>query len=137
MPFHWFLIKKMTCMNSKTTERPVPTLTTRIFIFATKFLCQMASLNQCSHHIETSQLICRVNQLTSFYIMETLVVKRLRYRDGISMCSATVLMERWYICMGSWSRCDQIPRREGSISLFKSLHLCRIYILYMNGVEGW
>ena len=31
--------------------------------------------DQCSHHIETSQLICRANQLTGFYMMGTLVVK--------------------------------------------------------------
>ena len=33
--------------------------------------------DQCSHHIETSQLICRANQLTGFYMMGTLVVKGL------------------------------------------------------------
>ena len=32
------------------------------------------------HHIETSQLICSANQLTDFYVMGTLVVKRLRRR---------------------------------------------------------
>ena len=31
--------------------------------------------DQCSHHIETSQLICRANQVTGFYMMRTLVVK--------------------------------------------------------------
>ena len=30
--------------------------------------------DQYSHHIETSQLICRANQLTGFYMMRTLVV---------------------------------------------------------------
>ena len=33
--------------------------------------------DQCSHHIETSQLICSANQLISFYMMGTLVVKGL------------------------------------------------------------
>ena len=33
--------------------------------------------DQYSHHIENSQLICRANQLTSFYIIGTLVVKGL------------------------------------------------------------
>ena len=33
--------------------------------------------DQCSHHIETSQLICRANQLTGFYIKGTFIVKRL------------------------------------------------------------
>ena len=32
---------------------------------------------QFSYHIETSQLICRANQLTGFYMMGTLVVKGL------------------------------------------------------------
>ena len=32
---------------------------------------------QCSRHIETSQLICSANPLTGFYMMGTLVVKRL------------------------------------------------------------
>ena len=31
--------------------------------------------DQCSHHIETCQLICGGNQLTGFYMMGTLVVK--------------------------------------------------------------
>ena len=33
--------------------------------------------DQCSHHIETSQLICSENQLSGFYIMGSLVVKGL------------------------------------------------------------
>ena len=33
--------------------------------------------DQCSHHIKTSQKIGRANQLTGFYMMRTLVVKRL------------------------------------------------------------
>ena len=33
--------------------------------------------DQFSHHIETNQSICSVNQLTGFYMMGTLVVKRL------------------------------------------------------------
>ena len=32
-------------------------------------------MDQCSHHIETSQLICSANQLTGFYMMGTLVDK--------------------------------------------------------------
>ena len=32
-------------------------------------------MDLCSHHIETSQLIYRANQLTGFYMMGTLVVK--------------------------------------------------------------
>ena len=39
--------------------------------------CQLFN-DQCSHHIETSQLIYRANQLTGFYMMGTLVVKGLR-----------------------------------------------------------
>ena len=33
--------------------------------------------DQCSHYIDTSQLICSANQLTGFYMMGTLVVKGL------------------------------------------------------------
>ena len=33
--------------------------------------------DQCSHHIETSQLICSANQLTGLYMMGKLVVKGL------------------------------------------------------------
>ena len=33
--------------------------------------------DQCSRHIETSQLICRANKLIGFYIMGTLVVNGL------------------------------------------------------------
>ena len=33
--------------------------------------------DQCSHHIEISQLICRANQLSVFCMMGTLVVKGL------------------------------------------------------------
>ena len=35
-------------------------------------------LDQYSHHIETSQLICSPNQLAGFYMMGTLVVKGLK-----------------------------------------------------------
>ena len=38
--------------------------------------------DQCSHHIETSQLIFRANQLTGFYMMGTLVVKGLNKFRG-------------------------------------------------------
>ena len=34
--------------------------------------------DQCSHHIETRQLICSANQLNGFYMMRILVVKRLK-----------------------------------------------------------
>ena len=36
--------------------------------------------DQCSHHIETSQLICSANQLIGFYMMGTLAVK------GFKLC---------------------------------------------------
>ena len=57
--------------------------------------------DQCSHHIETSQLICRRNQLTGFYMMETLVVKRLILKWN----SAT------------------IPNEQGSISISTGIWL--------------
>ena len=28
--------------------------------------------NQCSHHIETSQMICNANQLSGFHVMENI-----------------------------------------------------------------
>ena len=46
-------------------------------IFYFKTILQLA-IDQCSHHIETSQLICGANQLTGFYMMGTLVDKGLR-----------------------------------------------------------
>ena len=33
---------------------------------------------QCPSHIETSQLICRANQLTGFYVRGTLTIKGLK-----------------------------------------------------------
>ena len=42
------------------------------------YLKEISPFNDhCSHHIETSQLICSGNQLTGFYMMGILVVKRL------------------------------------------------------------
>ena len=38
--------------------------------------------DQCSHHIETSQLICSASQLTGFYMMGTLVIKGLINVEG-------------------------------------------------------
>ena len=36
--------------------------------------------NNVPHHIETSQLICRANQLADFYLMGELVVKGLKMK---------------------------------------------------------
>ena len=41
---------------------------------------QIIQRQRC-HHIETSQLICRTNQLTGFYMMATLAFNNLTYRD--------------------------------------------------------
>ena len=38
---------------------------------------------QCPSHIETSQLICRANQLTGFYVRRTLTVKWLKRKKCI------------------------------------------------------
>ena len=59
-----------------------------------KFPSDIYRLNQYSYHIETSQLICRANQLAVFRVKGTLVVKRLKsskhskrqYREKISKC---------------------------------------------------
>ena len=42
-----------------------------------KYLTALTLNGQCSSHIETSQLICRANQFTGFYMTETLTVKAL------------------------------------------------------------
>ena len=43
-----------------------------------KALAKISVFNdQCPSHIETSQLICRANQLTGFYVRGTLIVKGL------------------------------------------------------------
>ena len=42
--------------------------------------------DRCSHDIETSQLICFVNQLTGFYMMGTLVVATLRQCPTLIAC---------------------------------------------------
>ena len=34
---------------------------------------------QSCHHIETSQLVCRANQLTGFYMVSTLAFNELKY----------------------------------------------------------
>ena len=46
------------------------------FTLSSPTLC-LTLYDQCSHHIETSQLIWSANQLTGFYMMRTLVVKGL------------------------------------------------------------
>ena len=59
--------------------------------------------DHCSHHIETSQLICRANQVTSFYMMGTLFVKRLTIIINISViymwhsARNSCLIFRWII----------------------------------------
>ena len=45
----------------------------------TKHVYTQPFKDQCSHHTETSELICRANQLTGVYMMGTLVVKGLNF----------------------------------------------------------
>ena len=47
--------------------------------------------DQCSHHIETSHLICRANQLTGFYAMGTLVVKGLKQKKSEAVTCRVLL----------------------------------------------
>ena len=50
-------------------------------------------------YIETSQLICRANQLTGFYMMGTLVVKGLRkiiYDDGLYLILNILMASRGF-----------------------------------------
>ena len=42
--------------------------------------------DQCPSHIETSQLICRANQLTDFYVRGTLIVKGLKSVVTVQEC---------------------------------------------------
>ena len=48
----------------------------RINPFQTNLLIELIKRQSC-RHIETSQLICRANQLTSFYMMATLAFNEL------------------------------------------------------------
>ena len=44
------------------------------------YILHLKLLNdQCSHHIETSQLTCSANQLIGFYMMGTLAVKGFKH----------------------------------------------------------
>ena len=43
---------------------------------------------QSCHHIETSQLVCRANQLTGFYMMATLAFNELRI-SSVNMTKST------------------------------------------------
>ena len=56
------------------------------FFLTVYHLSKLTFNDHCSHHIETSQLIGSANQLTSFYMMGTLVVK------GLSGLGSTVLI---------------------------------------------
>ena len=47
--------------------------------------------DQCPSHLETSQLICRANQLTSFYMRGTLVAKGLNAK-----CQSSFLAKPYY-----------------------------------------
>ena len=51
---------------------------------------------QCPSHIETSQLICRANQLTGFYMGRTLVVEGLRGLHSIWWSSSKVTRKDFY-----------------------------------------
>ena len=55
--------------------------------------------DQCFHHIETNQLICRANQLTGFYMMGTLVVKGLIeiYVDNILIFLALKQKKNFFV----------------------------------------
>ena len=48
----------------------------KLKLLGTIFRCQFIKRQNC-HHIGTSQLICRANQLTSFYMMTTLAFNEL------------------------------------------------------------
>ena len=55
------------------------------------------------HHIETSQLICRINHLTGFYMMTTLAFYKLK--DSVNWLIKQVRLDR---CKGFSSRFHEI-----------------------------
>ena len=80
-----FQCEKMILSNWKTGHGYVDFIkVNKPFYFCFKLqissIIQLASPfdDQCSYHIETSQLVCRANQLSGLYMVGTLVVKGLR-----------------------------------------------------------
>ena len=70
--------------NTKCTKTPKKNYSSSFPISAAKALYDIKPFNgQCSHYIETSQLICIANQLTGFYMMGTLAVKGLMISDNL------------------------------------------------------
>ena len=52
-------------------------------IFSMSVLIKLIKCQGC-HHIEPSQLICRVNQLTGFYMMATLAFNELMLKTVLT-----------------------------------------------------
>ena len=64
-------------VNFNTPEN-LPNKDSSISLNEDKHFKEVLTFNdQCSSHIETSELICRANQLTGFYVRGTLTVKGL------------------------------------------------------------
>ena len=84
-----------------------------------KLFCIRYTFNdQCPHHIETSQLICSANQLTGFYMMETLVVTRLNKGTNRSLKeglrgSFPILKDKLLLCY----------QKQGSLFILNKTHL--------------
>ena len=59
--------------------------------------------DQCSHHIETSQMICSANQLVGFYMIETLIVKGLKrnIKFFLAMTKMTLILKSVFLHFGS------------------------------------
>ena len=66
-------IKKFRIIQSKTVMEPVcsKVVVCEIPNFSQGCLLNPINKSQCSYHVETTQLICCVNQLNGFQIMET------------------------------------------------------------------
>ena len=59
--------------------------------------------DQCSHHIETSQMSCSANQLVGFYMIETLIVKGLKrnIKFFLAMTKMTLILKSVFLHFGS------------------------------------
>ena len=97
------------------------------FDFSAEFL---TFNDQCSHHIETGQLICRANQLTGFYMMRTLVVKRLKYQS--------ITHDSWHWTQIECTQIEYTLRRHQGMSIYVQFTPC-VQGARLNDVKssGW
>ena len=105
------------------------TINPRLLLLYQKFnlptLCVLVNLfyDECSDHVEPSQLICSANQLTGFYMMGVLVVKRLTW-----CISQNILNKKMYVCKYCNMRCfpDLCPPLPIVLYFIFFGRLCRV-----------